>query len=350
MKVYNVGLIGCGRIGTLLEKDALRGKPCTHAGGFSALSNTKIVAGCDIDHSRLKSFSRDWGVNRLYKDYREMLTLEKLDVVCIATWTNLHASMVMDAARSGVKAIFCEKPIALNLDDARQMVRICKRKSIPLIINHERRWDSYYKKAHQIIKSGKIGEIRTIIGNTLSARPGKKSTCDYGGGALFHDGTHLTDLLLFFAGPAEWVSGHDIRPYGKKHIEETAYGMIGFKSGAMGFIEGGGARKYFNFELDIQGSEGRLLIGNHGRELYLTKKSKRFSGFQELEQVSFPEPKQITSPFESSARETLKCLRTNTDSISNGNDGLKALELIFAIYRSAQLKGKQLKLKPNALH
>ena len=348
MKVYNVGLIGCGRIGTLLEKDTLRGKPCTHAGGFSALPNAKIVAGCDIDHSRLKRFSMDWGVSRLYKDYREMLTLEKLDVVCIATWTNLHASMVMDAARSGVKAIFCEKPIALNLDDARQMVRICKSKSIPLIINHERRWDSYYKKAHQIIKSGKIGEIRTIIGNTLSSRPGKKSTFNYGGGALFHDGTHLTDLLLFFAGPAEWVSGHDIRPHGKKHIEETAYGIIGFKSGAMGFIEGGGARKYFNFELDIQGSEGRLLIGNHGRELYLTKKSKRFSGFQELEQVNFPEPKQITSPFESSARETLKCLRKNIASISSGNDGLKALELIFTVYRSAQLKGKQLKLKPNA--
>jgi predicted dehydrogenase len=100
MKVYNVGLIGCGRIGTLLEKDALRGKPCTHAGGFSTLSNAKIVAGCDIDHSRLKRLSMDWGVNHLYKDYREMLALEKLDIVCIATWTNLHASMVMDAARS----------------------------------------------------------------------------------------------------------------------------------------------------------------------------------------------------------------------------------------------------------
>jgi len=50
MKVYKIGLAGCGRIGTLLEKDKLREKPCTHAGGFNALSNTKIVAGCDIDH------------------------------------------------------------------------------------------------------------------------------------------------------------------------------------------------------------------------------------------------------------------------------------------------------------
>ena len=345
MKLYKIGLIGCGRIGTLLEKDKLRGKPCSHAGGFNAIPNAKIAAGCDINSSRLKTFGVHWNVNRLYEDYQEMLHQEKLDVVCVATWTNLHAPMVMDAARSGVKAIFCEKPIALNPRDGRQMVHFCKKRNVPLIINHERRWDSYYQKAHQIIKTGKIGEIRTIIGNALSSKPGKEPTQSHGGGALFHDGTHLTHLLLYFGGPVEWVSGYEVRPYGKKYIEETACGMIGFKSGALGFIEGGGARKYFNFELDIQGSEGRLLIGNDGRELYLAKKSKRFSGFQELEQVRFPEPRKTISPFEGGARETLKCLRTGKDGISSGADGLKALELIFAIYRSAQLKGKKLKLK-----
>ena len=345
MKIYKIGLIGCGRIGTLLEKDKLRGKPCTHAGGFKALSNTKIIAGCDIDHSRLKNFGRHWGVNRLYKNYREMLHQEKLDVVCIATWTNLHASMVIEAARSGVKAIFCEKPIALNLHDGCQMVRFCKKRNIPLIINHERRWDSYYLKAKQIITTGRIGEVRSIVGNTLSSEPGKHPTRTHGGGALFHDGTHLTDLLLYFGGPVEWVSGHEVRPYGKKYIEETACGMLGFKSGALGFIEGGGSRKYFNFELDIQGSEGRLLIGNDGRKLYLAKKSRRFSGFQELKQVRFPEPKKTINPFEGGARETLKCARTGKDGISSGADGLKALELIFAIYRSAEIKGRKLKLK-----
>ena len=345
MKVYKIGLIGCGRIGTLLEKDKLRGKPCSHAGGFNAIPNARIAAGCDINRSRLKTFGMHWDVNRLYEDYQEMLHQEKHDIVCVATWTNLHASMVMDVARSGVKAIFCEKPIALNPYDGRQMVHFCKKRNVPLIINHERRWDSYYQKAHQIIKTGKIGEIRTIIGNALSSKPGKEPIQSHGGGTLFHDGTHLTELLLYFGGPVEWVSGHEVRPYGKKYIEETACGMIGFKSGALGFIEGGGARKYFNFELDIQGSEGRLLIGNDGRELYLAKKSKRFSGFQELEQVRFPEPRKTISPFEGGARETLKCLRTGKDGISSGADGLKALELIFAIYRSAQLKGKKVKLK-----
>ncbi len=343
MKIYKVCLIGCGRIGTLLEEDALRGKPCTHAGGFNALPNARIVAGCDIDHSRLKKFGKRWKVDNLYEDYHEMLFREKLDVVCIAAWTNLHFPMVMDAARSGVKAIFCEKPIALNIEDAQRMVRFCKRKNIPLIINHERRWDSYYQKAQKIIQTGKIGEVRTIIGNALSWKPGKQTTQSCGGGALFHDGTHLMDLFLYFGGSVEWVSGHEVRPHGKKYIEETACGMLGFKNGALGFIEGGGARKYFNFELDIQGSEGRILIGNDGQSLYLTKKSKRFTNFHELEQVPFPEPRRIMNPFEGGARETLKCLRTGEDGLSSGADGLNALKLIFAVYKSAQLKGKRVK-------
>ena len=341
MKKFKTGIVGCGRIGSLLEKDPLRGKPCTHAGGFSSLPAIDLSAGCDIDKDRLQMFGNQWNVNRLYRDHQDMLQQENLDILCIATWTSLHSSMTLDAVKAGVKGIFCEKPIATNLEKAREMVRACKKNKIPLIINHERRWDAYYQQARKLVHSGKIGEVKTIIGNALSWKPEKLPVSIHGGGPLFHDGTHLTDLLIFFGGPVAWVSGHENRPGGKKYIEETASAMLCFKSGAIGFIEGGGARKYFNFELDIQGSEGRLLIGNGGRELYVTKKSRRFSGFQELEKVSFPEPKKIESPFTGGAREMLRTLRTGKSGVSTGEDGLRALEIITAIYQSAQQKGKR---------
>ncbi len=343
MKIFKTGIIGCGRIGSLLEEDPLRGKPCTHAGGFSALPNVKLVAGCDINETRLKKFGKTWNVKSLYEDYREMLHDKELDILCIATWTHQHASMALDGVRAGVKGIFCEKPIDVDLNLARKLVRTCQKKEIPLVINHERRWDAHYQRARKLIQSGKIGEIKTVIGNALSWKPGNLTVSQFGGGPMFHDGTHLTDLLLYFAGPIEWVSGHEIRPRGKKYIEETAYAMIEFKSGAVGFIEGGGARKYFNFELDIQGSEGRLLIGNSGRELYVTRKSKRFSGFHELEQIPFPEPKHYETPFIGGARDLTKSIRTGKPGCSTGEDGLKALETIYTIYQSAQQKGKRLK-------
>jgi predicted dehydrogenase len=106
-------------------------------------------------------------------------------------------------------------------------------------------------------------------------------------------------------------------------------------------MEGGGARKYFNFELDIQGTEGRILIGNSGRELYVIKKSQRFTGFQELEKVPFPEPKKCESPFIGGGREMLRTLRTGKAGVSTGKDGLRALEIISAVYQSAQQKGKR---------
>jgi predicted dehydrogenase len=341
VKKFRTGIVGCGRIGSLLEGDPLRGKPCTHAGGFSSLPSIKLSAGCDIDPERLHNFGKRWKVSGLYSDYKDMLQKENLDILCIATWTSLHASMTLEAVKAGIKGIFCEKPIAINLQQARKMVRACKNKNIPLIINHERRWDANYQQARKLILSGKIGEIKTIIGNTLSWKPGKLLVKDHGGGPLFHDGTHLADLLLFFGGPVHWVAGHEARPGGKRYIEETASAMLGFKNGAIGFIEGGGGRKYFNFELDIQGTEGRLLIGNSGQELYITKKSQRFTGFHELEKIPFPEPKKYESPFIGGAREMTKTLRTGKDGISTGANGLSALEIISAVYQSAQQKGKR---------
>ncbi len=345
MKKLNVGIVGCGRIGSLLEQDPLRAKPCTHAGGFAQVSSAKLVAGCDIDPKKLKTFGDQWNVDRLYNNLNSMLTNETLDIICIATWTELHHSMVLAAVKAGVKGIFCEKPIALNLDQAKQMVRLCKQKRIAFSINHERRWEPYHMLARNLILKGKIGEVKTIIGNALSGKPSKLSVKKFGGGGMFHDGTHLTDLLLYFGGPAKWVIGNEDRPNGKKYIEETASGMIKFENGATGFIEGGGNRKYFNFELDIQGTEGRLLIGNQGRKLYVTRKSKRFSGFQELEQIEFPKVKQNKSPFVGAAQDMVQSVKKKIQSQSSGVDGFKALQLICAIYESAQQNGKKIRIK-----
>jgi len=345
MKPLTVAIIGCGRIGSLLEEDPLRGKPCTHAGAFDALPQTKIVAGCDTNPDRLKRFGQRWQVNELFSDYKEMIRKVKPDIVSIATWTHLHSEMVKVSARLGVQGIFCEKPIAINTLQGKAMVRACENKDVPLVINHERRWDPYYRQAKKLIEKGKIGELRTIVGNSLSWIPPKLLTSEHGGGPLFHDGTHLTDLMLFFAGPPDWVSGFEKRSNGKKYIEETAAATIRFKNGAIGFIEGGGARKYFNFELDIQGSEGRILIGNSGRELYVTKKSGRFTGFQELEKIPFPEIKNYESPFVGGARDLVRRLKKQTPSSSTGLDGLRALQIITSIYKSAQNKGKRIRIR-----
>jgi len=346
MATLKVGIIGCGRIASILEDDPLRGKPCTHAGGFSALRSAKIVAACDVDADRLKKFGKRWGVSALYEKYEELLASESIDIACVSTWTRLHAPITIASARAGVKGVFCEKPIALNLKEARGMIKECEKNNVILTINHERRWDPYYQQAKKLIQTGTIGEVKTIIGSALSWKPPKASLSLYGGGPMFHDGTHLTDLLTYFCGKVDWVSACEKRSHGKKYIEETASAMLGFKNGVIGFIQGGGERNYFSFELDIQGSEGRILIGNGGRELFVSGKSGKFTGFKELKHVPFPEPKKQESPFIGGAKDVVQCIQKGKDSLSSGRDGLEALKIIDAVYRSAQQGGKRLKILP----
>lgn len=340
---YRVGIIGCGRVGSLLEHDYLRAHPCTHAGGYHACSKTKIVAACDIDEERLNLFGREWGVKHLYSDYQEMLAKEELDIVSICSWTNTHSEMTIAAAQAEIRGVICEKPMALNLQEAGAMIEACKEYGTKLIITHERRWDADYRKAKELIEEGSIGELRTIVGNVLTTAPLPRdwhADCrQVGGGPMLHDGTHLVDMIRFFGGEADWVFGHIERRTEGIQVEDVAMGFIHLRNGVHATLEGGGIRNYFNFELDIQGSEGRILIGNGILRMWLANKSLHYLGFRELEERPFPRSRNGGNPWVLQVEDMISCLENNRESISSGYEGWAALELIMGIYESAHLGG-----------
>ncbi|MFH0926697.1 MAG: Gfo/Idh/MocA family oxidoreductase [bacterium] len=348
MPQYKTAIIGCGRIGCLLEDDPLRPHPCTHAGGYSALKKTHLVAACDINKERLIAFGKRWNVQRLYEDYKDMLVKEDIDIISIASWTETHSQMVIDAACRGIKGIFCEKPIALNLKQADEMLAACNTHKTHLVINHERRWEAPYIKAKGLINSGRIGTIRTIVGNVLCGKP---ITGDWrsilkraGGGPLLHDGTHLFDMMRFLAGDVEWVSGHVERRNKDIGVEDIASGQLYFKNGVNGLFESGGLRNYFSFELDIQGSNGRILVGNGISGLWIAEKSRRYSGFSDLVPKPSPFKKKPVNSYIECIRELIKAIEGNGQSCSTGLDGRAALELVMAVYESARLNGARVTL------
>ena len=104
MQVYNVGVIGCGRISSLLEQETHRGTPNTHAGCYNHCDRTRIVAATDRDDERRQSFGGKWDVPGLYTDWREMLDTEKLDIVSVCTYPIPHRDIVVAAAQSGSKS------------------------------------------------------------------------------------------------------------------------------------------------------------------------------------------------------------------------------------------------------
>jgi len=308
-------------------------------GGLRAVRNIRIVAGCDINPQRRKLFQKQWGINRVYADYKKMLSREHPDILCIATWTDSHAAIAEAAAAWGVRAVICEKPIALNTEQAARMVRICKSKGTHLMINHERRFEDKYRKVKDMVQKGALGEIRTITGHVLTNVPVKQKSFNINKTSLMHDGTHLIDIISYIAGSPVCVSGHINS--GKK---EVITARMWLKSGVNVFIEAGGLRNYFDFELDIQGTRGRVLIGNTVLKYFTTVRSRHYSGFYDLQEKPFPAYRKFNAFVQEVKEASDLVFGKRKIPESSGQDGALALKVIEGIFFSTRNKGRTIKI------
>jgi predicted dehydrogenase len=343
-RIYTVAIIGCGRIASLLEDDPLRGKPASHAGAYKACQKTRVVAGCDTNPSRLAAFGKRWRIKNLYADHKDLLREIKPDIVSVAVSTENHARIVIDSAEAGVKGIYCEKPISVNIKNGREMIKACAINNVPILVGHERRFDGRFAIAKKIVESGRYGPLKSMTGYCLSGGWPKLSRKKYGGGPPLHDGTHMADLFCYFAGAPKIVAGSEERPYGTRYVENSLNGRIEFDNGVTAFFIGGGQRKYFHFELDIQTESARFVIGNHGEAFYASEKSRRFTGFTELTQKPFPVHDSL-NPFVGAVEALIDEIETGVKSVSTGYDALRAMEIIFGIYRSAKNGGEPVRLR-----
>ncbi len=343
MKDIKTALIGCGRIGFLLENDPLRYKPCTHYGGAKA-AGLKINYACDINVERLQKFAGIAHIQdkNIYTDYQKLIREQKPHLVIIATWTNSHAEMGIFAAKNGAKTIICEKPIASNLKDAQALLSECRKHNVNLIINHERRYDARYRLVKKMLDSNRIGEVKTVYASVLSAGI-SSANIEQGGGPLLHDGTHMIDIIRYFFGDISSVRG-EIQKKTPAGFENRAAAWLKTETGIDIFLEAGGSRNYFMFELQISGTEGKIVIGNGYQNLYLNTKSKYYTGFRDLSEKSFPETDGINY-FKREYLEAKNLLNNKKiDIVSSGYDGYKALEAIHAIYLSSYLNGRKIEL------
>ncbi|HNW92504.1 MAG TPA: Gfo/Idh/MocA family oxidoreductase [bacterium] len=336
---WRVALIGCGRIGTLLEDDPLRAKPCTHAGAFSSHPAFRLVAGCDINRERILKFGQRWGLQpaQCYEDYHELLERERPDIVAVATWTGTHGDIVDAACDAGVRAIFCEKPLEATVQRSREMVRRCLDRNVLFVVDHDRRWCWPYRNARALIRSGRLGAVRTVNGCVLTGPPLSDWHSDpirAGAGPLLHDGTHLVDAVRFLIDDdyAE-VRGAVEREPGWQ-VEHTARAWFTTRNGVHGFLEAGGRRGYFHFEIDVQLQHGRIAIGNGFSRAYAARDSRLYSGFRDLVEIPFPDEDRRPR-YTIALDEVNAALHGHGTVSSTGYDALRVMELIDGVYRSA---------------
>ncbi|OHD70268.1 MAG: hypothetical protein A2W19_07205 [Spirochaetes bacterium RBG_16_49_21] len=343
MTELKTALIGCGRIGFLLEQDPLRYKPCTHYGGARA-AGLFVSHCCDINAERRELFAEKAGIppeNR-FRDYRDLLRRVRPELVIIATWTGSHDAIAVEAARNGARMIVLEKPMASSLSRCRRIITECSDQGTAIIINHERRYDSRYRKVKELIGRGKIGEIKTVHASILTSGGGRPLH-EEGGGPLLHDGTHLVDMLRYLFGEIIAVEGLFQRTGRRSGYEDRALAWLTTEHGVEVFLEAGGSRNYFVFELEISGTEGKIVIGNGYEKLHRSRPSRFYSGFRDIAEVPFPSYKKKNC-FCDLYLEAKRALNGKGPIASSGSDGYQALEVIHAIYLSAHRNKKPITL------
>ena len=190
---YKAGIIGLGFIGAgdQVSGDALGQNVSalggTHDASYVRHPRVELVAGSSRDEGRRQRFAARTGGARTYADWREMLDQEDLNIVSVATYTHVRAEIVIGCAERGVRAIFCEKPIASTVTDGERMVAACERSGSLLAVNHNRRFESNHRALRDLVAAGRLGQLTS-------------ATVQWSSGRLGNVGTHMFDALRMLTG------------------------------------------------------------------------------------------------------------------------------------------------------
>jgi predicted dehydrogenase len=223
--------------------------------------------------------------------------------------------------------------MATSLAEARSIVEASERSGVSIIVSHMRRWAVRYRVVKEIIDSGGIGKLKSIVSHFS--------------GSLMHTGTHAFDVLLWLAGPALWVTGAIEGAEGSFVWDGAGdpggNAVIGFDNGVYATVHGE-SKGYFFFEFDIIGSAGRIRIGNNDVfEYYAKEKSKNYAGIEELWLRDFPPFKEKNSWTEA-LKNLIDSMEGRAAPLSGAEEGLAAMELGLAIHKSAASGGLKVRI------
>ena len=350
MQPVRTALVGCGKVGQI------------HAAALRDLPESSFVAVCDSDPARAAAFAQRHGT-RAYTDLDAMLSDGRVQALLVCTPHPLHAGAVVRAAAAGVHALV-EKPLAASLVDCDRMLEAARRAGTRLAVISQRRFYEPVRRMKAAIEAGKIG--RPILGvfSMFSWRDeayyrsdawrGKWAT--EGGGVLVNQSPHQLDLLQWFMGEIEEISGYWANlNHPTIEVEDTALAMIRFKSGALGSIVTSLSQKPGLYtRVDVHGSNGASVGVQTDRgatfvagvsevaepplnDLWTVPgEGHLLETFQAEDRARFHQVN-VTSHYHAlQIQDFLRAIREDRPPLVTGRDGRIVVEMFTAIYRSNQ--------------
>lgn len=330
-KKYSVAVIGSGKIAIEVENYSKATQPATHAGAFQNHPRLDLMGFVDVDKKRLYRTQKYFPGTTLFLSAEKMLQTLRPDIVSIATYPDSHLELIKLAAKYKARGILCEKPITETIKDAEEIIKICKKNKIVLLVNHMRRFDPIIREWRERVINGYIGDI-------------VQATCYYYNG-LLNNGTHSIDLLRFFIGEVDWVRGALNKITTISEDDNNIDGFIGFKNGARVAIQSL-PKNYGFLNFYFYGTKGRFLIKNAGYTVQFRKlvENKNYKNYYQLSRPIM-ETGKIRSFMAPMASHMVKCLDGVEKPLNTGEDGLAALKVVEALRESARNNGKLVKIK-----
>jgi len=349
MKI-RTGLIGCGKVGHL------------HAAALRDLPESEFVAVCARSPEKANAFAQKYGVTP-FTDAGEMIARTGVEAVCICTPHPQHAAPAIAAARAGAHALI-EKPLASSLADCDAILSAARAAGVTIGTVSQRRFYPPCRRIYEAIQAGKLGRpilgAATIFGSRDEAYyrsdPWRGSWAHEGGGVLVNQSPHQLDLLLWFMGEAEELSGYWANlnhPY--IEVDDTALAMVRFRSGALGnILVTNSLNPAINARLSIHGANGASVgVQTDGGAMFV-------AGLSEIAEPPFNDVWTIHGEEKSAARwkaedadlfksvkateyfhrlqiqDFLRAIAERRPPAVTGEEGRRTVELFTAIYRATR--------------
>ncbi len=327
-KVVNVGIIGLGGISQVVHLPIL-----------NKLRNVKIAGVSEINKSRLKSVAAKYNIEKQYLDYKDMLNDESLDAVIIATPTNTHKDIALDALEAN-KNLLIEKPIALNYQEAKEIFDAAEKKKLKVMVGMNLRFRPDAMLLKSLINSGELGEIFYVKCGWIRKQSSDQSWFlkreKAGGGVLTDLGTVLLDLAIWLAGYQK-IKTVSVQKYHTetKAVEDSAVGLIRLEKGAS-----------INFEVSWslhseRDSLNLSIFGKNGTAQLHPLRAYRRVGSTQIDYTpatSSSEKNLYKKSYENELKHFITAVSTNAIlPISSAKESLYRMKLLEAIYKSAEL-------------
>jgi len=328
----SIALIGCGAISN------------KHVIAISRVKDLGIVAAYDTNPLALKTFSAKHSI-RTFTDVEEMVKKTNPMVLDILTPSGVHAENIFELIRFD-RHFIVEKPLALRLDQIDQIISECDKRGLRIFAVQQNRYNPPIQKLKEAVDKGRFGKlvmgtvrVRWCRDQDYYDQKSWRGTWAFDGGVITNQASHHIDMLIWMMGDVESVMSKTSTSLADIEAEDTGIAILKFKNGALGIIEATTATRPKDLEgsISILGEKGSVEIGGFFmNELKTWNLSEPDDMDNEIWNKYAKVPNEYAWNHTEYFKGVVKSLKLHKHALIDGLEGRKSVELINAIYESAE--------------